>query len=50
MGILVSTEAIEFKDSKYIFELPDQGIIINYVGIVAIYWFVMVFPGLLVFK
>lgn len=50
MGLLVSTEALEFTDSKYVFEIPNYELIINIVVTILAYWFIMLIPGLLVYK
>lgn len=49
MELLVSTEAIEFKDSKYILDLPGFHIILQIIATVLVYWFLMIIPGMLVF-
>lgn len=49
MGLLVSSEAIEFKDSKYIFEIPSLKVFLDVIITIFAYWLIMLIPGLLVY-
>lgn len=49
MWLLVSTEVLDFKDAKYIFEGPGLRLVISFLITLFSYWFIMLFPGLLVY-